>query len=701
MEGKELEYLKKALGNSEANFREGQLESIKALLENKRALVVQHTGWGKSIVYFLTTTILRENGAGPTLLISPLLSLMRNQIEAAKRMGLIAETINSSNKDNWDTIKEKLSKNEVDILLISPERLANDEFKNEILTSISNNIGLLVVDEAHCISDWGHDFRPDYRRILSIIKALPLNIPVLATTATANNRVVEDIKKQLGNNIDIIRGSLVRKSLKLQNINIPSQSYRLAWLAKNIPDLTGSGIVYTLTQRDAERVAEWLKSNSISAEAYHSGTSNSNEEDKSKKEELEQKLINNDIKVLVATVALGMGFDKPDLRFVIHFQRPSSVVHYYQQVGRAGRAVGEAYGILLCGEEDDNISDYFICSTFPPQKNISDILKVLNDSEDGLSLPEMEKSLNLRKSQIEKTLKFLTIESPSPITKNKSKWRPTPSASNYTIDQSHIVSILAIRKEEQKQMQDYMECSTCLMKFLQNALDDPSTENCGNCKNCNPPLLDESIDTNLETQAEIFLQKSYQVIKPRKKWPAKDILSNSGLKGSNITTEQQAKEGRALSLWLDSGWGKLVSDGKYESGIFDEKLVDACLEMISSWNPQPKPEWVTCIPSLSRPKLVSEFAEKLANKLNIPFIPCVEKIKENNPQKDMENSYNKVKNLDGVFNITNGWKNEPCLLVDDVIDSGCTFTIVAALLRKAGCSAVFPMALALNSPKVD
>lgn len=699
MDNKKLEYLKKFLNNPEAEFRKGQLESIKVLLENKRALVVQHTGWGKSIVYFLTTKILREQGAGPTLLISPLLSLMRNQIEAATKMDVIAETINSDNKEDWSIIKDKLSRNEVDILLISPERLSNEEFKKEILPTISGNIGLLVVDEAHCISDWGHDFRPDYRRIVSIITALPSNIPVLATTATANNRVIEDIKTQIGKNLDIIRGSLVRKSLKLQNINIPSQSSRLAWLAKNIPNLPKSGIVYTLTKPDAERVAEWLKKNGILADAYHSDISDG--EDTSNKEELEQKLINNEIKVLVATVALGMGFDKPDLGFVIHFQRPSSVIHYYQQVGRAGRAVDEAFGILLCGEEDDHISDYFIRSAFPPQKNISEILRVLNDSENGLSVPEMQKVLNLRKSQIDKTLKFLTIESPAPIAKNKTKWSITTSGSSYIIDQNYIDSILKIRKDEQKQMQDYMECSTCLMKFLQNALDDTSTQNCGKCKNCNPPLLDDSIDNELEIQAEVFLKKSYRVIKPRKKWADKDILKNSGLEGSNIPIEQQASEGKALSLWLDSGWGKLVSDGKYKSGVFDDKLVDACVEMINSWNPQPKPEWITCIPSLSRPKLVAEFAKKLADKLNIPFIPCVKKINQNKPQKDMENSYNKVKNLDKVFNITNQCKNEPCLLVDDVVDSRWTFTIVSALLRKAGCSAVFPMALALNSPKVD
>ena len=334
-------YLKTVLNNPAASFRSGQWESIEQLLHRNRVLVVQRTGWGKSMVYFLATKLLRQQGTGPTLLISPLLSLMRNQLEAADRIGVTGRTINSTNNEEWEQIQNELASNQVDVLLISPERLANDDFRQNVLANMANNIGLFVIDEAHCISDWGHDFRPDYRRIVRVLQAIPSNVPVLATTATANNRVVNDVKSQLGQNIILQRGSLVRKSLKLQNINMPSPAARMAWLAQIIPTLPGSGIIYTLTQRDAERVAEWLRINSINAKAYHAGISERGD-GSSVKEELEQQLLNNEIKVLVATVALGMGFDKPDLGFVIHFQRPASVVHYYQQVGRAGRAVAEA-----------------------------------------------------------------------------------------------------------------------------------------------------------------------------------------------------------------------------------------------------------------------------------------------------------------------------------------------------------------------
>jgi len=696
-----LSYLRTALKNATAEFHDGQWESIEELLHRNRALVVQRTGWGKSMVYFLATKLLREQGNGPTLLISPLLSLMRNQLEAAERIGIVARTINNTNNEEWYEVQSELAADQVDVLLISPERLANDDFRQNILANIANNIGLFVVDEAHCISDWGHDFRPDYRRIVRILEAIPSNIPVLATTATANDRVVNDVKSQLGQDIVLQRGSLVRKSLKLQNINMPSPAARMAWLAKTLPTLVGSGIIYTLTKRDAERVAEWLQVNDIDAYAYHSDIPN-NEDGSSAKQELEQKLLNNEIKVLVATVALGMGFDKPDLGFVIHFQRPASVVHYYQQVGRAGRAVDEAYGILLCGEEDDHIADFFIRNAFPPQRHISEMLRALDESDSGLSVPAIQQTLNLRKNQIEKTLKFLTVESPSPITKTGSKWQVTATASSYRVDEAHIDAITTIRRSEQQQMRDYMGLSSCLMAFLQSALDDPSSENCGQCRNCNPDLLlDETYDNDLANRAGLFLRRSYQPLSPRKQWPSKDMFQHSPLGAYNIPEALRPEEGRALSLWRDAGWGELVAKGKYQTNGFSDELVAACVEMLQAWSPNPAPKWVTCVPSLNHPELVPDFAGRLAGVLGLPFVPCIEKAFSNRQQKEMENSYQQVGNLDGAFEINDQCLEGECLLIDDMVDSRWTFTVISALLRQAGCSSVYPMALALNSPRMD
>ncbi len=697
-----LGHLRDALNNSSASFRDGQWESIERILNRNQVLVVQRTGWGKSMVYFLATKLLRDQGAGPTLLISPLLSLIRNQIEAAQRIGITGRTINSTNNEEWEQIQSELASNQVDILLISPERLANDDFRQNILANMANNIGLFVIDEAHCISDWGHDFRPDYRRIVRVLQAIPSNVPVLATTATANDRVVNDVKSQLGQNIILQRGALVRKSLKLQNINMSSPAARMAWLAQIIPTLPGSGIIYTLTQRDAERVTEWLQINSIEAKAYHADISDRGD-GSSVKEELEQQLLNNEIKVLVATVALGMGFDKPDLGFVIHFQRPASVVHYYQQVGRAGRAVDEAYGILLCGEEDDHIADFFIRNAFPPQQNISEILNALDASNNGLSVPEMQRVLNMRQGKITDTLKFLTVESPSPVTKIGSKWQVTAIAASFKVDQAYISAITDIRRAEQQQMRDYMEHSGCLMAFLQAALDDPSSTDCGQCRSCNPALLlDETYDGNLANRAGLFLRRSYQPLSPRKRWPASNMFAQSPLKGYQIPLDQQAEEGRALSLWRDAGWGQLVAHGKYQTNAFSDELITACVEMLQAWSPALGPNWVTCIPSLNHPELVPVFAARLASALGLPFVPCIEKARVNKQQKEMENSYQQAKNLDGAFNLTIQPGNYgPCLLVDDVVASGWTFTVASALLRQVGCSAVYPMALALNSPRMD
>lgn len=679
--------LRKALNDQTAEFREGQWKCIDALLRKRRMLVVQRTGWGKSIVYFLATRMLRDAGEGFSLLISPLLSLMRNQILAAKRIGIRAETINSTNPDDWDVVREKLFRNEVDILLISPERLANNDFREKILVPVAERVGLFVVDEAHCISDWGHDFRPDYRRIVRVLQALPPNIPVLATTATASDRVVKDVAVQLGD-LQVERGPLIRSSLRLQNIRLPSPAARMAWLAENIPNIPGSGIVYTLTVRDADRVADWLQRNGISAEAYHSKVEN--------RAELETRLLENRIKALVSTVALGMGFDKPDLGFVIHFQRPSSVVHYYQQVGRAGRALDEAYGILLSGQEDIEITEYFIRTAFPLQAHIDIVLDALNHADDGLSVPMMQKEINLGRGAICKILKFLSVETPAPVTKNGSRWYATPV--EYHFDHEKIDRLCELRRNEQQEMLDYMQETGCLMQYLARALDDPYAEPCGKCAGClGRPLLPETVKMDTANAAALFLRRSHVTIYPRKQWKTGAHV-HDGFRG-NIGADLLAEEGRALSLWADAGWGQLVRKGKYDDGNFSDDLVQGCLQMIESWHIDPQPTWLTCVPSLNHPELVPHFARRLAEQLGISFIPVIRKVIDNQPQKQMRNSFQQARNLDGVFAVDEEkMPGGAVILIDDMVDSRWTFTVTSALLRQAGCPAVFPLALAMNSP---
>ncbi|MEB3175210.1 MAG: RecQ family ATP-dependent DNA helicase [Cyanobacteriota bacterium] len=680
--------LRQSLNNAQVEFRNGQWEAIAQLLiPSTRLLVVQRTGWGKSVVYFIATRLLRNQGAGPALIISPLLALMRNQIAAAERIGIRAETINSTNSGNWEIVEEKILRNEVDVLLISPERLANDDFRRRLLLPMASRIGFLVVDEAHCISDWGHDFRPDYRRIVRILQQLPPTIPVLATTATANNRVIEDIKNQLGSTLKISRGPLTRASLHLQNICLPNQAHRLAWLAQHLPHIPGSGIIYALTKRDAERVASWLRTQGLQAEAYTSQSEN--------REVLEERLLTNQVKALVATSALGMGFDKPDLGFVIHYQRPGSVVHYYQQVGRAGRAVTKAYGILLSGEEDEEIIDFFIRSAFPPEAHITEVLQALNASNHGLSVSELQSSLNLSKGKIEKILKILSLESPSPVVKQESRWVATPI--NYQMDWQKIEKLTQIRSQEQARMTEYANSNTCLMLFLAQELDDPELAPCGRCASClGQPLIPITVSLNLVTRATQFLKRQYYPIEPRKRWPSNAMLSY-GWRGK-IQPKYQAEVGYALCLWGDDGWGSLVGQGKYGDGRFSDQLVGATVEMIRRWQPDPKPTWITCVPSLNRPHLVPDFAERVARSLGLPFIPCVRKIRATEPQKTMNNSFQQARNLDQAFEIEpwNGMET-PVYLIDDMVDSRWTFTILTALLRSAGSGPVFPVALALNS----
>jgi ATP-dependent DNA helicase RecQ len=692
--GQALDWLRAALEDDGIEFRDGQWEAVDELVNRRgRVLVVQRTGWGKSMVYFLAAKALRDQGLGPTLIISPLLALMRNQIQAAQRIGLRPATINSSNTDEWEQVRARLFADQIDLLLISPERLANDEFVEETLLPIAGRIGLLVVDEAHCISDWGHDFRPDYRRIVQVLRQLPGNIAVLATTATANRRVVADIALQIGGDLRIQRGPLMRESLRLQHIRLPNPAARLAWLADNIPPLPGSGIIYTLTVRDAERVAAWLQEQGISAAAYYGDVESAH------REELEQRLLANQLKCLVATTALGMGYDKPDLGFVVHFQAPGSVVFYYQQVGRAGRAIAEAYGILLSGAEDDDINEYFRETAFPPEWQIEAILRALEHSDQGLTVRELESAVNLRQSHIEKVLKLLVVESAAPVVKMGSRWARTLNP--FTLDKDRVEHLTHQREREWAEMKRYMESETCLMQFLAQALDDDMAEPCGRCAVCaGHPVVPLAYSRERLLAAQRRLRQSEIPLEPKRQWDAHALVDYGWIKAT-IPPTLRAEEGRILSRWAEPVWGKLVKAGK-EEGRFSDELVGAAAEMIGArWMLSPPLRWVTSVPSLRHPDLVPNFAARLAAALSLPYYPVLHKVRETQPQKKMQNRYHQCVNLNGAFAVhANGIDiSGPVLLVDDICDSGWTLTIASALLRQAGSGPVYPFALATTAPR--
>jgi ATP-dependent DNA helicase RecQ len=677
-----LELLRMGSGHADATFRDGQEDAIRHVVAGQgRLLVVQKTGWGKSFVYFIATKLLREADNGPALLISPLLALMRNQIAAAQRMGVCAATINSDNQDEWTQVETKLHGNQIDILLISPERLANERFRAEVLATIAAQISLLVIDEAHCISDWGHDFRPHYRLLERIVGTLPPNLRLLATTATANNRVMDDLSDVLGPNLSVSRGDLHRASLSLQTIRLPSQAERLAWLAEHLIKLQGHGIIYTLTVRDAYQVADWLKSRGCNVQAYTG-------ESGARREALEQALLNNKVKALIATTALGMGYDKPDLAFVIHYQMPGSVVAYYQQVGRAGRALASAYGILLSGQEESDINDWFIRSAFPTRAEVAEVLNVLEHEPDGLSVPELLGCVNLSKGRVEKTIALLSLEAPAPIAKQGHKWQLTAAvlSEGFWLRADRLTNL---RREEHQQMRNYVRLPFGdHMDFLIRALDGhPSTAS-------GPALapLPTGVNDELVREAVAFLRRTSLPIEPRKRWPDGGMPLYE-VKGS-IAPEHRAQPGRSLCIWGDAGWGGLVRQGKYHDGRFADELVAACVNIIGEWNPQPAPTWVTCVPSLRHPDLVPDFANRLAVALGLPFHAVITK-KDNRPeQKTMANSTQQARNVDGSLSMNNrAVPHGPVLLVDDMVDSRWTLTVSAWLLRKGGSGDVLPMAL--------
>ena len=673
-----------------AEFRPGQWEAIDALVNrSERLLVVQRTGWGKSSVYFIATRILRDRGRGPTLIVSPLLALMRNQIEAAGRLGIRALSINSTNRQEWPDLRRAVLDDEADALLISPERLANDDFVEDVLLPIAGTIGLLVVDEAHCISDWGHDFRPDYRRLVNVLRRMPDNLPILGTTATANDRVIADVQAQLGG-VRVQRGSLMRETLALQTMRLPSQAARLAWLADHMDSLPGTGIIYTLTKRDANQVAGWLDEHGIQARAYYSDVTHDEFEDSnSYRQHLEDLLLRNEIKALVATTALGMGYDKPDLGFVVHYQAPSSIVAYYQQVGRAGRNIPHAVGVLMAGNEDDDIHDYFRRSAFPPEPSVTEILGALEEN-DGLSVRELEGAVNLRKGRIEQVLKLLSVENPAPVIKLGSRWQRTPVP--YRLDHERVRRLTTQRETEWHEVQRYVDEDGCLMQFLAHALDDPGPRPCGKCASClGGPIVDPSFKNATAVSAARFLRHAEMELNCKRQ-VAGDAFVQYGFRG-NLPADLRAETGRILSRWGDAGWGRQVSDDKHR-GRFRDELVGAVVEMLRDrWCPSPPPRWVTCAPSRRHPNLVPDFSERLSGALGLPFNPIVRKVRDNEPQKAQENRFHQCRNLDGVFAIDGPVPSGPVLLVDDVVDSGWTLTVIAALLRQAGSGPVWPLAL--------
>lgn len=684
-----LDALRTLTGRDDATFREHQRNAVEALVDHHRVLVVQRTGWGKSAVYFLATHLLRQQGLGPTLLISPLLALMRNQIEAATRLGLRSMTVNSSAKTTVDELADALNTDSLDLILVSPERLANPEFAAKVMPMLEERPGMMVIDEVHCISDWGHDFRPDYRRIGRMLDEFGQGrVPILGCTATANLRVVDDVAEQLGAELTTFRGALGRSGLGLGVIDLPAQPERLVWLAERLESIPGSGIIYCLTIRDTQAVADFLQSRGFDVAAY-SGATESDE-----REKLERRLQANDLKALVATSALGMGYDKPDLGFVIHFQMPGSPIAYYQQVGRAGRALDESAAILLVGQEDLQIQNHFINRAFPAPEKVDEVLAILDAAGGPVGLRDIATEVNLTWGDIESILKQLDVEGTVRRIKGQSYER-TDRPWEYPTER--VQNVTDARRFEQQLMRDYAETSGCRMQFLTALLDDPADEPCGICDNCRRTVRVIDGESAIEVLTESGVFAPFEPA-PADLERAAGFLRNRPIvlapKKQGIPAAERSEVGQALAVWGDDGWGRSIERGKYADRRFRDDIVDALAALLDSWSPPTPIQWVTAVPSSRSGDLVPDAARRLAERLGVSYRPAIERIAERPPQEAQANSAHQRSNVEDAFAVSGEVSTGAVLVVDDLIDSGWTLTEVGRVLRRAGSGPVVPLALA-------
>jgi ATP-dependent DNA helicase RecQ len=693
-----IEILRTLVGRDDADFHEGQYEAIETLVDGRRrALVVQRTGWGKSAVYFVATLLLRRRGAGPTILVSPLLALMRDQIAAAARAGVRAVAINSTNPHEWADVQAALAADEVDVLLVSPERLNNPGFRENQLPTLIQRIGMLVVDEAHCISDWGHDFRPDYRRLRDLIEEMPQGVPVLATTATANERVVLDVAEQLAGGADAeevvtIRGPLARASLRLGVLRLPDSRARLGWLLSHLADLPGSGIIYTLTVSAAEDTARLLR------EAGHDVRAYTGQTDPEEREESEGLLKANRVKALVATSALGMGFDKPDLGFVLHLGAPSSPVAYYQQVGRAGRATENADVLLLPGSEDEAIWQYFATSSMPSEERAAAVLQALGEVDGPLSTPALEARVDIRRTPLELLLKVLDVD--GAVRRVQGGWIATGRP--WVYDRERYQRIAAARLAEQQHMLDYEVTTGCRMEYLQRSLDDETAKPCGRCDNCAGAWYPTDVAEAATSQASSTLDRVGVPIEPRAQWPVGASLLGVPVKG-NIHPGERMLQGRALARLTDLGWGTTLRDlfaAKTPDAPASAALVGACVRVLADWGWDERPVAVVSVPSRRHPLLVESVAQALGQAGRLPYLGSLDIAGEGARGQPGGNSAYRLSGVWSGFSVGGDLAGQlpvgPILLVDDLADSRWTLTVCARLLRIAGAESVLPFALALR-----
>ncbi len=684
-----------AMAGPQARLREDQATAVAALCtEGARVLVVQATGWGKSAVYWAATAVRRSEGAGPTLVVSPLLSLMRDQVAAASRAGLRAATLNSANVEDWDSVEADLRAGDVDVLLVSPERLANPGFGRRVLDGLAGRLGLLVIDEAHAVSDWGHDFRPDYRRVSDVLQRLNPATPVLATTATANARVTEDVARQIGELGEatlVLRGRLARASLELSVVPRLSPLERYAWVVDHLPRLPGSGIVYALTVADAERLAAAVRDvhgDGVPVAAY------TGQLDAATRHELEDALRDNRVKALVATSALGMGYDKPDLGFVVHVGAPPSPVAYYQQVGRAGRAIEQASAVLLPSDADAGVWEYFATSTIPVPEQVRRVLDVLDRSpEEPQSVVAVEAQSGVRRGRVELMLKQLAVD--GVVERVEDGWRRTGAEWHH--DAAHYDSVVATRRREADIMRAYVRGERCLMELLQESLDDPAAEPCGRCSVCRGGLPDGlAAAPSPETVASVtaLLRGQVHLLEPRKMWPGGAFGSRG-----RIPAEQAHATGRTLVFADAPEWRETVAAMFARDAPAPAEVTEACVRLLADWRRSwpARPEVVVDLTATGSPVLVGSVADHLAEvgrlaRATMPAPPEPPDLRELS-SSDEAAFWRDGLDPSALREVAGAVEGRVVLLVVDASSSLWPVTVAAAALRQAGASVVLPLLL--------